>query len=251
MLSFDEWEKIEEFVRVLKWPNTLTEQLQAEQLTLSDVYGYWITMEIKLRKENHILADLLLAHLASRRQTILEHPAMNAAVYLDPRFNGLLNIQHRNEAVEFLKTLWKRMKNSSNRSGTDVVGSSRGPISEPIEGDMDADLLAFVQATDERFHQGDSVLVDENIVLSQSIVFFQQETISKVQQSGGILKFWSTAIRFEYFALYKLSRVLLAVPATQASVERAFSGLHFILNDYRTRLGDESLENILLIRLNW
>lgn len=42
----------------------------------------------------------------------------------------------------------------------------------------------------------------------------------------------------------------MAIPPTQASVERTFSALALVLTSHRTNLGDEILENILLVRLN-
>lgn len=51
--------------------------------------------------------------------------------------------------------------------------------------------------------------------------------------------------------LYKLACVLLAVPTSQVSVERAFSALACVLTNRRTRIGKENLENILLVKLNY
>lgn len=60
-------------------------------------------MELKLRKETYYLADILLEHLLHRRKAILDNPAMVATVYLDPRYNRLLDMDKRNEAVKFLQ----------------------------------------------------------------------------------------------------------------------------------------------------
>jgi hAT family C-terminal dimerisation region len=50
--------------------------------------------------------------------------------------------------------------------------------------------------------------------------------------------------------LFKLSQIILAFPVTQVSVERAFSGLHFVLNPLRTSLEPDVLEDILFVRIN-
>lgn len=254
MLSSEEWSEVEEIVKVLKWPYILTEQLQAEQLTLSDVYGHWITMEIKLQKENHSLTRLLLKHLRPRREKVLDHQAMNAAVYLDPRFNRLLDLEKRNEAVYFLQNFWIRLVNFQglNLNETEDPDAGDGAELDFIDDNIDADLLALVRSTDERISKpSGSASAKEKCIKTQLIKFFQTETIINVQKAKGILGYWSSAVRYEYHALYALSRVLLSVPATQVSVERAFSALRFVLNDYRTSMSDESLENILLVRLNW
>lgn len=50
--------------------------------------------------------------------------------------------------------------------------------------------------------------------------------------------------------LYEVATILLAVPSNQVSVERAFSALGLVLSDKRTKMNDDTLENILLIKLN-
>lgn len=64
-----------------------------------------------------------------------------------------------------------------------------------------------------------------------------------------VLDYWYRK-RFSHPSLYKLACVVLAVPATQVSVECCFSVLKFIFSDHRSRLGAETLENIMLIHLN-
>lgn len=44
--------------------------------------------------------------------------------------------------------------------------------------------------------------------------------------------------------------VVLSVPASQVSVERAFSLFPLILTKMRTKTGDEMLEELLFVRLN-
>ncbi len=49
---------------------------------------------------------------------------------------------------------------------------------------------------------------------------------------------------------FQLSEVILAVPATQVSVERGFSSLKLILSPLRTNLDPKLSEDILLVRCN-
>lgn len=50
--------------------------------------------------------------------------------------------------------------------------------------------------------------------------------------------------------LYKLASAVFAVPPTESSVECAFSALAIVLAPRRTKLGDDTLQNILIVRLN-
>lgn len=260
LLSVEEWSEVEKIVQVLQWPYNLTQLLQAENLTLSDVYGHWTAMELKLRKETHSLSEILLKHLLPRRMAVLDNSAMVAAVYFDPRYNRLLDMDKRNEAVKFLQHLSTRIAAHKNQNDT-IEANAQDTANDTehhefecasFSGEsVDEDLLALVQSNDERLTQSSS---SENSTKkrfeTQLKLFFKEETFVKVQNAKGILAYWSKAARYEYDALYEVAQLLLSVPATQVSVERAFSSLRFILNDYRTSLGDDSLENILLIKLN-
>ncbi|XP_017493052.1 PREDICTED: uncharacterized protein LOC108381145 [Rhagoletis zephyria] len=65
-----------------------------------------------------------------------------------------------------------------------------------------------------------------------------------------VLEYWRKFYRNECEML-KLAEVVLAVPATQVSVERAFSALSTILTKLRTKLSKKSLSNLLITKLNF
>jgi hypothetical protein len=50
--------------------------------------------------------------------------------------------------------------------------------------------------------------------------------------------------------LYTAAMKILAIPAMQVIVKRAFSTLNFILSDSRANLKTETLNDILIIRYN-
>lgn len=60
-----------------------------------------------------------------------------------------------------------------------------------------------------------------------------------------VLNFW-TVKKLSDEDLGALAEIALAVPATQSSVERAFSGLHSVLSPQRTKLSDQHLDDILI-----
>lgn len=64
-----------------------------------------------------------------------------------------------------------------------------------------------------------------------------------------VIQYWYNK-RFACPILYKLACIVHAVPASQVSVERCFSTLRFILSDYRTRMGENTLEKLMLVMLN-
>lgn len=64
------------------------------------------------------------------------------------------------------------------------------------------------------------------------------------------LQFWEDK-KSAYPILYDIAMIVLAAPTTQVSVERLFSGLSYILNARRTKLKDETLDQILTLRENY
>lgn len=71
----------------------------------------------------------------------------------------------------------------------------------------------------------------------------------RCNSSINVLDFWK-AKKYVYPELYKIAVVVLAIPCTQVSVERAFSALVLVLTKSRTRLSPENLTDILMVRLN-
>jgi hypothetical protein len=73
--------------------------------------------------------------------------------------------------------------------------------------------------------------------------------IQRVPLDTNVLLFWES-MKFKEPLLYKIAQVVLAVPPTQVTVERAFSALSMILTYLRTRLSKHNLSNVLITKLN-
>lgn len=56
--------------------------------------------------------------------------------------------------------------------------------------------------------------------------------------------------RYSSPLLFEISILVHGVPATQTSVERAFSALHFVLNELRYNMLESTLEKVVLLKLN-
>ncbi|KYQ47162.1 hypothetical protein ALC60_13794 [Trachymyrmex zeteki] len=72
---------------------------------------------------------------------------------------------------------------------------------------------------------------------------------SHLKTKESILEFWENK-KLTMPELYKLSKIILAAPATQVSVERLFSALKFILSLLRSNLSKELVNDILVVRCN-
>ena len=76
--------------------------------------------------------------------------------------------------------------------------------------------------------------------------YYSEERIDK---TSNVLMYWESQ-KAKKPELFLLSQIVLALPVTQVSVERAYSGLKFILSDLRYNLSADILESILIKRAN-
>jgi len=76
------------------------------------------------------------------------------------------------------------------------------------------------------------------------------QTISDIKEEPAF-KNWSKCEHFAVFTDIKPHlNVVLATPVTQVSIERAFLSLHYILIERRSSLSAETLNSLLVVKLN-
>lgn len=71
----------------------------------------------------------------------------------------------------------------------------------------------------------------------------------RLHHSKSIRGFWNEC-REKYPELFEVAMVYLSIPLTQSTVERTFSTLAFVYNKRRSQLAQQTLENIILLKLN-
>lgn len=160
----------------------------------------------------------------------VNHKLMISAVYLDPRYNFLLTQTQKNTAVEHLIDLWNRMR-------------WMDPVQVNVRVDDENDDFAnyLLDASTNEVPRNAQTI--EPKIRS----FLNKPSIS---YKTNIIEYWDS-IRTQEPELFKLTTLLFAILASQASVEQCFSNLTYIFNNYRARLGPESSKQVLILRLNF
>lgn len=243
------WSIINEIVNVLKAPFDVTNVAQNATFTLSDFYGSWYIMKLKIKKLSEDpsarsnFAETLLETVEERKSLLFNNQAMIVAVYLDPRFNFKMKIEHPEEieiAKKTLETLFERVKT--------LQGSQPNPVAiieeDLFEEDCVAAGLPRIVYGDFSNRTSACCATDE---LTKSFELYDR--IDRIHHKNSILEFWISRKDVDP-VLYNLACIINAIPPTQATVERAFSILGYILNPRRTRLSEKMLEMILMINLN-
>lgn len=240
-VSEDEWKIVEEMNSVLRNVDVITKRIQTIQYTLSDLYGDWILLELKLKNYVNVeLARNLLNEMNSMEARLINNETMISAIFLDPRFQVELTDAQCEIAIFHLEILYNR-----------IIA-----VEEHI---VDANLVETIHVVDES-NELEMFLKQKEMIRNASSArhtaeldvksyLYKFKNIKRENQNKSVLMYWETMKSSEP-QLYKLARVVFSVPSSQCTVERSFSDLSFILSDRRCNLNDRNLENILSIRLN-
>lgn len=251
LLSESEWDGVHQLVYTLKPFDKYTKALQSERVTLSDFFGYWTMLRIKVAKVNDNLSANLLLRMNDYHEMLMENPSILGAVFLDPRYQrGLTNKQPA--AIQFLVNLYLRMQVvESDTVEQEIVEVD--VVDDMSEDDSLEDMNVFLNACGSVHQNNNNNIVNNNV--SNNKEQFISELLTKfigiVPQDlkKSIWEIWETKQQSDP-ELYHLATAVFSIPPTQTTVERAFSSLPIILNSHRTRIGDTTFQNILLVRLN-
>lgn len=255
------WDVLQELVDVLAIPYNATVALQQPEYTLSDFYGKWILMSMKLVKltkatiRHTEIANKLLKTLEKRKGQLLDNPAMICAVILDPRYSSEIDNDEKIRLAKLtLSNLWKRYEvNMIDSEQNESNGCHQAEISN--HSDDDASLLnayfaqkGLRQSVLEPIPNKD--VPKKNIDIPSLLdKFLADITGGFLRCDQSVLKFWQNK-QNEYPELYEMSMILNGIPPTQATVERLFSIFGFLYNSWRNQLSPIMLEDMILIITN-
>lgn len=239
MLNDNEWIDMELFVATLSLFKKYSTKLQSEVTTLSDFYCYWVSLKIKLEGKTDPLSKNLLVEMNSRNDALMDNPALVAAVYLDPRFQRGLG-QKKSLAIQVLSHLYNRIREDMSSQDADVHPQPNGfdDFNEEMHLQRYLDTCSGIQS-------GPANNTTQNI---GEILAGFDNTIQPINSS--IFEYWENQKTLKP-ELYKLASVIMSIPPTQCTVERAFSALGMVLTSRRTNLSDKILSQMLLIRFNF
>lgn len=246
------WSVLIDILAVLKLPYDLTMGIQNSAYTLSDFFGGWIDMVRKLEKmqgqQDDEFAANLLKHVKARQPALLNNSSMLAALYLDPRYSFLLSPSD----VKIAKIVLETLRGKLRRAESQAFHFHSQSLLQPNTPDDSFEEYCVAKGLERTFY-GENVNqtdpVANDMQADMTILFAAYEKIVRIHRKNSILEFWE-AQSSEHKCLYELARIIMAIPPSQTTVERAFSLLGYIYNCRRTRLLPQNLENIMMIILN-
>lgn len=217
--------------------------MQKEVISLSDFFGQWAKLKMQLTKfSSDDLAKNLLSEMNQREKHLFNNPVLNAAVFLDPRYQKYMPIENKDDAIDFLERLHDKLRSLERDSNNGAI--SLNPESNELE--------AFLS----------TIYDNSNATTSNSVVNTEERNVTddihtrlkgfigiSAPMNETIYGYWENN-KHAHPELYELASIIHSVPPTQTTVERAFSAMALVLSPLRTNLSDKNLENILIVRLN-
>lgn len=256
LLTNTEWEEVKHIVMILAPFNKYTKCLQSTNVTLSDFFGYWTMLRIKLVKSEDVLSKNLLVEMNIHHEILMDNPTITGAVYLDPRYQRGLQ-DKKPLALHFLTNLYLKMKKVE--SHVDPENDEEPELSHAHDiGDEEAvdksdsfeDMNSYLN-TCSTVYGGLTEYTDQPDKSEKDFITDLLTDFDGANESlkSSIWEIWEK-LKTKHPELYQLATVVFSIPPTQTTVERSFSALALVLTSHRTRLNDLTLQHILLIRLN-
>lgn len=255
-LLLNKWLYLKEIIYLLRILYEMTVAFQCQKLTLSDVYGRWLTTQLHLKrcteKKSYRtgLAQHLHDTLEERKRMIFENPFMYAAICLDPRFQIEITKDESKmkKAKDIMLKIWRRLNIINiNTSINDPTPTNTQTSLNGLSFDFNPEeALAQHLGKVNQTNDAPIVQTDHESDIEAIIDTFQPES---VPFNTSVLKYWQSAKK-DHPELHKLASVIFSIPPTEVQIERDFSSLNFVFSDRRCSLSRERLEEIMLIHLN-
>lgn len=240
--------KLIEIKDILKIAADATVMIQNENFTLSDFFCIWMRMEVRLERlrKNVIqctnFANIFKQKLDERKRSVLKHPTMLSAIYLDPRLQEELNDNEICIAKTTLANLHQRVIDLESNYVTNTGDEGGGKQNTSLE-------EYFAEKRQQKATENNACERSKFMQLLDSFRFSVNVADTRIVNENSIIYFWEMR-KTSNKKLYDVARVIYGIPPSQATIERSFSTLSFVFNEKRGRLAQQTLENILLIKLN-
>ncbi|XP_027842499.2 uncharacterized protein LOC114123646 [Aphis gossypii] len=244
-----EWESIQSVVNALNPAKMATLALQKQDLNLGDFYGIWFKAIHGLTADGSILAKTIkIAMEKELKEKYLENTTFLAAIFVDPRYQCLLTSEQQIIAIDRLVETWETLQLLKDKNPEFNNSNSSAEVHNEVDtNDQHSEdfFENFLSSQSSNLSQSST---SSNPIQTITAILNSFKNVHRIPYTDSVLKYWENE-KGIHPELYELACVLLAIPATQVSVERSFSGLKFIVSDLRTSLDEELLEAIMIIRL--
>ncbi|XP_065090374.1 uncharacterized protein LOC135711433 [Ochlerotatus camptorhynchus] len=235
------WTFVDHYYDAFKPLYICTKKMQESHVSLSDFYMAWLmaTSEVQKVTDNPFVPALIQS-LRTRLDALRHSRAFKMGLFLDPRFNyhasKLFTGDEKEEIQRYITETWERIRQ--------LEPTSTNMNNESLSGSTDE----FDQYLTKMFGGSMDTSIQEN-----ATNFLQQvKSLDLEPRQNHNYNVWNHWLRRKttHPELHAVAMIVLSTPSNQVSVERSFSALGLVLSNLRTGLAEETLANILMIKLN-
>ncbi|CAF2710518.1 unnamed protein product [Rotaria sp. Silwood2] len=170
-----------------------------------------------------------------------------AATALHPKYRSLTlcSSKERSECYEYIRKQLKLINTESNEL-------NQRQTDKPAQKKFKKDLFSRFESNnfvggEESEGSEEDIAISSRSTKSDELDRYLNFEIDRSKLQSDPLPFWKEH-QDKFPCLSRYARSIHSIPATSASVERQFSGAGLIINERRTNLKPEQLDNVLLIR---
>ena len=243
-ISDDNWEEMSTLDGILTPAHEACLNLQNEQLSMSDFFNVITKCKLAIKKINNSYSGIFERVLHTRLVNIMNNDTMLSCIYLDPRYQILLNNEQKNSAIQHICEMHDYIIRDYKQDDSFPDSSLPKEDYHPLEKEFD-EIDELILTKEREFAKFIKIPVSKQNFRTAVENF---DNIQRISRNEDPRKYWKNNTL--HGELSEIANILFAVPVTQVSVERAFSTLKFILADNRDRLSEDMLEDILFIKLN-
>lgn len=209
-LDNQKWEMLPQIISILKLAADKMIMLQKRDLPLSEMYGAWFDLELSLDEINDsLLAAEMAKCLRVRSKELRKNIVLISCIYLDPRYQLILEEDEKAKAVDHLASLYNRMNPA---------------MMSNVQGLMNSDDVTENASNVSRFLKNKAVTSGRAVVQSTANIrlkLIEFGSVDILDEKESIVDFWTNHKR-RYPEIFHLSEIVFAVPSTEVEVQPIF-----------------------------
>jgi bifunctional polynucleotide phosphatase/kinase len=261
-LTNAQWEQAEELRDILQRAFEVTKKLQFDDITPGYFYKKWSGLRLCYENNDSLLATEIAKSMKKREAGLLNNGLLLAAVCLDVTSMEMLPMESAEKAIQTITSLALRIQgldeDNSKQTITDDDDDDAMSSSEDSATDSDEEMRVLrkkQRTTCASFSSRPGEKLSETASPAAQTITGVKAAIEKLKNQRIALKKTKkdllTLIKEDYpEELKEVALLLCTMPVTQVSVERLFSALKIFKRDQRSRLKEDILNALLLLKAN-
>jgi hypothetical protein len=261
-LTNAQWEQAEELRDILQRAFEVTKKLQFDDITPGYFYKKWSGLRLCYENNDSLLATEIAKSMKKREAGLLNNGLLLAAVCLDVTSMEMLPMESAEKAIQTITSLALRIQgldeDNSKQTITDDDDDDAMSSSEDSATDSDEEMrvlrkkqrrtcASFSSRPGEKLSETASPAAQTITGVKAAIEKLKNQRIALKKTKKDLL----TLINEDYpEELKEVALLLCTMPVTQVSVERLFSALKIFKRDQRSRLKEDILNALLLLKAN-